>query len=70
MREETNPVVYRLLKEFEALTGVPMLLNTSFNVKDEPIIETPQDAVSCFLATGIDNLVLRRPRCTRSSRPS
>jgi len=45
VREETNPVLYRLLKEFEALTGVPVLINTSFNVKGEPIVETPRDAV-------------------------
>ncbi|HEV7409369.1 MAG TPA: carbamoyltransferase C-terminal domain-containing protein [Bradyrhizobium sp.] len=56
--EDTNPVLYRLLKEFEALTGVPVLINTSFNVKGEPIVETPRDAVICFLTTGIDNLVL------------
>jgi carbamoyltransferase len=56
--DDTNPVLYRLLKEFEALTGVPVLINTSFNVKGEPIVETPQDAVVCFLTTGIDNLVL------------
>ena len=56
--EETNPVLYRLLKEFEALTGVPVLINTSFNVKGEPIVETPRDAMICFLTTGIDNLVL------------
>src|ERR1700709_1141187 len=56
--EDTNPVLYRLLKEFEALTGVPVLINTSFNAKGEPIVETPQDAVVCFLTTGIDNLVL------------
>jgi len=42
----------------EALTGVPVLINTSFNVKGEPIVETPRDAVICFLTTGIDNLVL------------
>jgi carbamoyltransferase len=58
VREATNPTLYRLLKEFEALTGVPVLVNTSFNVKGEPIIETPEDAINCFLATGIDNLVL------------
>jgi len=58
VREATNPVLYRLLKEFEALTGVPVLINTSFNVKGEPIVETPRDAVICFLTTGIDNLVL------------
>ncbi len=56
--EDTNPKLYRLLKEFEALTGVPVLINTSFNVKGEPIVETPADAVVCFLTTGIDNLVL------------
>ena len=58
VREQTNPVLYRLLKEFEALTGVPVLINTSFNVKGEPIVETPRDAVICFLTTGIDHLVL------------
>ena len=58
VRAETNPMLYRLLKEFEALTGVPVLINTSFNVKGEPIVETPRDAVICFLTTGIDNLVL------------
>lgn len=58
VREATNPALYRLLKEFEALTGVPVLVNTSFNVKGEPIVETPRDAVICFLTTGIDHLVL------------
>ena len=52
VREATNPMLYRLLKEFEALTGVPVLINTSFNIKGEPIVETPQDAVNCFLTTG------------------
>lgn len=56
--EDTNPILYRLLREFEALTGVPVLLNTSFNVKGEPIVETPRDAVACFLTTGIDHLIL------------
>jgi carbamoyltransferase len=56
--EATNPRLYRLLKEFEALTGVPVLLNTSFNVKGEPIVETPRDAMACFINTGIDHLVL------------
>ena len=58
VREATNPMLYRLLREFEALTGVPVLINTSFNVKGEPIVETPHDAVNCFLNTGIDNLVM------------
>ena len=56
--EAVNPLLYRLLRDFEALTGVPVLINTSFNVKGEPIVETPDDAVVCFLTTGIDHLVL------------
>lgn len=55
---QQNERLYRLLKEFDALTGVPVLLNTSFNVKGEPIVETPQDALECFLATGIDYLAM------------
>src|SRR5262245_31405306 len=58
IRREHNERLYNLLKEFEAITGVPLLVNTSFNVKGEPIVETPQDALNCFLNTGIDYLVL------------
>jgi carbamoyltransferase len=58
VREQDNPLLYRLLKEFDALTGVPVLLNTSFNVKGEPIVERPHDAIECFLTTGIDYLNL------------
>lgn len=58
VRRESNERLYRLLEAFEALTGVPVLLNTSFNVKGEPIVETPHDAVQCFLTTGIDYLAI------------
>jgi carbamoyltransferase len=58
VRQDQNDRLYRLLKEFDAITGVPVLLNTSFNVKGEPIVETPADAIHCFLTTGIDYLVL------------
>ena len=58
VRHEHNARLYELLMEFALLTGVPVLLNTSFNVKGEPIVETPQDAIKCFLATGMDYLVL------------
>ena len=58
VREDINPRLYRLLKEFDRLTGVPVLLNTSFNVKGEPIVETPIEAVDCFLATGMDYLAI------------
>jgi len=58
VRPEHSERLYQLLKEFDALTGVPVLVNTSFNVKGEPIVETPQDALNCFLSTGIDYLAM------------
>ena len=58
VRRDHNERLYRLLEQFAALTGVPVLLNTSFNVKGEPMVETPEDAIKCFLGTGIDYLVL------------
>jgi carbamoyltransferase len=63
----SNPVLYRLLEAFDALTGVPVLVNTSFNVKGEPMVETPQDAMACFLETGIDYLVLHDTLIGKSS---
>jgi carbamoyltransferase len=56
--EERHGRFYRLLKTFERHTGCPMLVNTSFNVRGEPIVCTPDDAVRCFLATDMDLLVL------------
>lgn len=58
VRQDHNERLYRLLMEFDSMTGVPVLLNTSFNVKGEPIVETPDDALACFLTTGIDYLAL------------
>jgi carbamoyltransferase len=58
VQREHNERLYLLLKEFENLTGVPVLLNTSFNIRGEPIVETPADAMKCFLSTGIDYLAL------------
>jgi carbamoyltransferase len=58
VRREHNERLYRLLLEFEKLTGVPVLLNTSFNIRGEPIVETPADAMKCFLSTGIDYLAM------------
>ena len=55
---ESNERLHQLLVEFDKITGVPVLLNTSFNVKGEPIVEVPRDAVNCFLTTGIDYLAL------------
>lgn len=53
-----NPRLCRLLTAFDRITGVPVLLNTSFNDRNEPIVETPEDALRCFLSTEMDLLVL------------
>jgi carbamoyltransferase len=53
-----NPLLYAIIEKFGALTGVPVILNTSFNDNDEPIVETPQDAIRCFMGTNIDALLL------------
>jgi carbamoyltransferase len=55
---EANGRLYELIKKFGERTGVPILLNTSFNVKGEPIVETPEDALKCFLSTGMNYCVL------------
>lgn len=54
---DTNRRFHALLREFERLTGCPILVNTSFNVRGEPIVCTPEDAFRCFMGTGIDVLV-------------
>lgn len=56
--KDQNPKFYNLIKEFQKKTGIPVILNTSFNVQGEPVVCTPKDAVKCFLGTEIDVLVL------------
>ena len=56
--QERNPKYHRLISEFKKLTGIPMVINTSFNIKGEPIVNTPADAIRCFLGNGLDCLVL------------
>ena len=58
VHEDTNPKYYRLIKSFEAKTGCPVLVNTSFNVRGEPIVCSPEDAYRCFMRTEMDVLVL------------
>lgn len=58
VHEDTNPRFYKLLKAFEAETGCAVLVNTSFNVRGEPIVCTPADAYRCFMRTEMDYLVL------------
>jgi len=54
VHQDTNPRYYALLKQFEELTGCPVLVNTSFNVRGEPIVCTPEDAFRCFMGTQIE----------------
>lgn len=58
VHRETNPGFHRLLSEFHRITGCPVLINTSFNVRGEPIVCTPEDAYKCFMRTNMDYLVL------------
>ena len=58
VHRETNPKYYNLLKAFEARTGCGVVVNTSFNVRNEPIVCTPEDAYRCFMRSAIDILVL------------
>jgi carbamoyltransferase len=66
VHKETNPKYYRLLSRFKELTGCPVVVNTSFNVRGEPIVCTPEDAFHCFMGTELDllaagNSILRKP---------
>jgi carbamoyltransferase len=55
---ETNPLYHALISRFHALTGCPVVINTSFNVRSEPIVCTPEDAFRCFMGTGLDLLAI------------
>ena len=57
---ERNPVMHQLLTAFHGITGCPVMINTSFNVRSEPIVCTPEDAFRCFMTTDMDALVLGR----------
>jgi carbamoyltransferase len=57
---ETNPLFHALLSAFKARTGCPILVNTSFNVRGEPIVCTPEDAFRCFMGTDIEVLAIGR----------
>jgi hypothetical protein len=56
--EDVNPRFWRLIAEFHKLTGVPVVLNTSFNNNAEPIVDSVDDAIQCFMTTGLDYLVV------------
>ena len=58
VKREGNPRYYELIEEFERLAGTPLVLNTSFNLKGEPIVCSPRDAVQTFYTSGLDDLVI------------
>ena len=58
VRRETNPTYYDIIEAFYRRTGCPVIVNTSFNVRGEPIVCTPEDAYRCFMRTNMDALVL------------
>jgi carbamoyltransferase len=75
LEKDVNPLYWSLLEEFEKVKGVPVVLNTSFNVKGEPIVCAPRDAIRCFYSTGIDVLsvgsfMLEKPGVAAASRAS
>ena len=69
IRRGQNPLYYDLIREFGRLSGVPVLVNTSFNIRGEPIACTPQDAFRCMMGTGIDFLVMGNFLVKRSDNP-
>ena len=70
VHEHTNPRFYHLLDEFERLTACPLLVNTSFNVRGEPIVNTPEDAYRCFMRTEMDYLVMGNYLLAKSDQPA
>jgi carbamoyltransferase len=65
-----NAPYYRVIKRFKELTGCPVVINTSFNVRGEPIVCTPEDAFRCFVNTGMDVLVLERYVLMKTEQPA
>jgi carbamoyltransferase len=69
VHRETNPRYHRLLQKFKEKTGCPVIVNTSFNVRGEPIVGTPADAYRCFMRTEMDVLVLEDCIVNKSDQP-
>lgn len=69
VHRDTNPTFHRLISEFDRLTGCPVVVNTSFNVRGEPIVENPAQAYTCFMRTEMDVLVLGRRVLLKSEQP-
>ena len=69
IHNDTNPRFYALIEQFEKKTNCPILINTSFNVRGEPVVESPEDAYRCFMRTEIDYLVLENFLLDKKSQP-
>ncbi len=67
--KKRNPDYYKLISKFEELTGCPVIVNTSFNVRGEPIVRTPEEAYRCFMRTNIDYLVLENYLLDKKTQP-
>jgi carbamoyltransferase len=59
VRRDTNPTYYKLINKFKEITGCPILVNTSFNIRGEPIVSSPEDAYKCFMGTELDCLAIQ-----------
>jgi carbamoyltransferase len=69
VNEQDNPLYHALIKRFFLYTGCPVIVNTSFNVRGEPIVESPLDAYKCFMRTGLDILVLGNFKLKKEEQP-
>jgi carbamoyltransferase len=67
---KANPRYHDLLRHFDERTGCPVLVNTSFNVRGEPIVCTPEDAYRCFMRTEMDYLVIENYLLAKSDQPA
>jgi len=70
VHEDTNPRYHALISKFKELTGCPVIVNTSFNVRGEPIVCTPEDAFRCFMGTDAEVLVIGDCYLEKKSQPS
>ena len=69
VRRETNPLYYDILAAFNRRTGCPVIINTSFNVRGEPIVCSPEDAYRCFMRSDMDVLVLENFLLEKADQP-
>lgn len=69
VHSETQPLLHGLITAFDALTGCPMLVNTSFNLRGEPVVESPEQAYACFMRSDMDVLVMGRHLLLKADQP-